>query len=298
VTYSTASTACSVTSSGVITFLTGGSCAITASQPATGNYAAAAPVTQSFNIGLSPAIITATVPASVALGVGTISIGAVSTSNQPITYISTTPSVCTVTSPGGVVTLLATGNCSITASQPAGGGYTAGSATFVIGVTDFTITAQAPLTQSVIPGSMATFTYALAPIGGEYPGATVTYTVAGCPPGAACTVNPATVAQAAGPQTLTLSVSTAAPVASNRGREVGPWSLAMLLPFLALRKSRRKLLQTLTMCALLLAAISTVTGCAANYGFFGQPAQTYAITVSATSGGITHSAVAVNLQVQ
>jgi hypothetical protein len=298
VTYSTTSTACSVTSAGVITFLTSGTCAITASQSATGNYAAAAPVTQSFSVNLAPAVITGTVPPSAEPGSGTISIGAVSTSNQPITYISTTPSVCTVTTPGGLVTILATGSCSITASQPAGGGYAAGSANFVISVNDFTIAAQAPLTQSVIPGAVATFTYALAPVGTQYPGATVTYTVAGCPPGATCTVNPATVAQGAGPQTLTLTVSTAQAVAINRVRQSAPWSFALLLPFLALRKSRRKLAQTITMCVLLLAAISAVTGCASDYGFFGQPPQTYSITVTATSGGITHTAVAVSLEVE
>ena len=297
VTYSTISTACSVTSSGVITFLTSGSCAITASQSATGYYAAATPVTQSFSVNLSPAVITGTVPPSASPS-GTISIGAVSTSNQPITYISTTPSVCTVTSPGGVVTILATGSCSITASQPAGGGYAAGSANFVISVNDFSIAAQVPLSQSVIPGGVATFTYALAPVGIQYPGATVTYTVTGCPPGATCTVNPATVTQGAGPQTLTLTVSTALDVAINRVHQTAPWSLALLLPFLALRRSRRKLGQTITMFVLLLAAISAFSGCASNYGFFGQPPQTYSITVSATSGGITHTAVAVDLQVQ
>jgi hypothetical protein len=194
--------------------------------------------------------------------------------------------------------VLATGTCSITASQPAGGGFAAGSAIFVISVNDFTIAAQAPLTQSVIPGSVATFTYALAPVGIQYPGATVTYTVTGCPPGATCAVNPATVAQGAGPQTLTLTVSTAQAVALHRVGQTAPWSFALLLPFLALRKPRRKLAKAITICVLLLAAITAVTGCAASYGFFGQPAQTYSITVSATSGGITHTAVAVNLQVQ
>jgi len=49
---------------------------------------------------------------------------------------------------------------------------------------------------------------------------------------------------------------------------------------------------------LLGAAAFTVTGCAAPNGFFGQPVANYSITVTATSGGVTHSAVPVNLQVQ
>jgi hypothetical protein len=51
---------------------------------------------------------------------------------------------------------------------------------------------------------------------------------------------------------------------------------------------------------LLLLAFFTfaTTGCANPNGFFGQSTGNYSIVVSATSGTITHSAVAVTLQMQ
>jgi len=170
--------------------------------------------------------------------------------------------------------------------------------TLNINVYDFTITTQAPFTLSVVPGAVATYTYALAPLGGQYPGATVTFAVTGCPTSSTCTVTPTTVAQAAGPQTLTLTVTTPPAIVMNRMRQTATWAIALLMPLFVLRKSRRKLSQAMTMMLLLFVLASGLTGCAADYGFFGQPVQTYTITVSATSGGITHTAAPVTLQVQ
>jgi len=165
-------------------------------------------------------------------------------------------------------------------------------------VYDFTITTQAPFSQSVIPGAVALYTYALAPLGGQYPGATVTFTVTGCPTGATCVVTPSPVAQGAGPQTLTMTVTTPPAIAMVHTRQRAPWLLALLMPVLLLRKSRRRLSQAMTMLLLLFVGASALTGCASDYGFFGQPEATYTITVSATSGTVTHTAAPVTLQVQ
>ena len=84
VTYSTATAACSVTPSGVVTFNSIGTCSITANQAATGTYAAATPVTQSFLImpGVDAIVVPPTVPANSAPGT-TVPIGATSTSGGP-----------------------------------------------------------------------------------------------------------------------------------------------------------------------------------------------------------------------
>jgi predicted transcriptional regulator YdeE len=302
VTYSTSTAACSVTASGVVTFNSIGTCSITANQQATGNYAAATPVTQSFLItpGVDAIVVPPTLPATAPPG-ATVSIAATSTSGGPITYVSATPTACTVTSPGGVVTVLTAGACTLTLSQPAAGNFGAApNQTVTLNAYDFTITANAPTSQTVVPGGVAVYTYALAPLAGQYPGANVTYTVTGLPPGATYTLTPVSgsVTQKAGPQTLTLTITTAQRLAMNHLRQTAPWSLALLLPLLLRRKLRRGLAKSLMLLFLLGAAAFTATGCADPNGFFGQPVVNYAITVTATSGGVTHSAVPVNLQVQ
>jgi hypothetical protein len=291
-----------VTATGVVSFNSIGTCSITANQAATGSYAAATPVTQSFLItpGADAISVPPTVPTNGAPG-ATFPIGATSTSGGPITYVSTTPTTCSVTSPGGVVTVLSGGTCTINLSQPAAGNFAAAPPqTITLNAYDFTIAANSPTSQTVVPGSVVVYTYALAPLGGKYPGANVTYTVTGLPPGAtySLTPNSGSVTQSAGSQTLTLTITTAQAVAMNHVRETAPWTLALLLPFFLRRKLRRKLAQPLMLLLLLGAVAFTVTGCAAPNGFFGQPITNYTITVTATSGSVTHSAAPVNLQVQ
>jgi hypothetical protein len=302
VTYSASTAACTVTASGVVTFNSIGTCTITANQAATGSYAAASPVSQSFQItpGADTILVPASVPTNAAPGTP-VSIGATSTTSGPITYVSATPAVCTVTSPGGVVTLLTTGTCTITLSQPASGNFAAAPAqTINLNVYDFTIAANTPTGQTVVPGGAATYTYALAPLGGQYPGSMVTYTVAGLPPAATYTLTPATgtVTQMAGPQTLTLTVTTAQTAATNRLRQQAPWTLALLLPLFLRRKARLKLARPMLLLLLLAGAALSMTGCAAPNGFFGQSPANYSITVTASSGNVTHSAAPVTLNVQ
>jgi hypothetical protein len=259
-------------------------------------------VTQNFLItpGVDAIIVPPTVPTNGTPGT-IVSIGATSTSGGPITYVSATPASCTVTSPGGVVTVLTTATCTITLSQPAAGNFAAApNQTVTLNGYDFTIAANSPTSQTVQPGSVVVYTYALAPLGGQYPGSNVTYTVTGLPPGATYSLTPTSgsVTQTAGSQTLTLTITTAQAVAMNRLRQTAPWTLALLLPFFLRRKHRRRLAQSLMLLLLLASAAFAVTGCADPNGFFGQPIANYTITVTATSGSITHSATPVNLQVQ
>jgi hypothetical protein len=302
-TYSTTSPACTVSSTGVITEVSTGACVVTVSQPAAGNYAAATSQTVTVNIGAGTNTIAFPALPSTAIGATPPVPAATATSGVAPTYTSSTPSVCTVT-PSGTITDVAPGTCTITASQAATGNYAAATAVSqsfqVTPPPDFTIAANAPTSQTVVPGSVVVYTYALAPIGGQYPGANVTYTVTGLPPGATVTLTPASgsVTQNAGPQTLTLTIATAQALAVYRLRQTAPWTLALLLPFVLRRRLRRRLTRFLTLFLFLGAAAFTVTGCAAPNGFFGQPVASYTITLTATSGSITHSAAPVNLQVQ
>jgi hypothetical protein len=246
-----------------------------------------------------------TVPTTAPINVGSISIGATTTSGVPPTYTSTSPTICSV-SATGVVTVLAPGTCTVNVSQAATGVYAAAPTQTVsivfVNTYDFTITADAPLTQTVIPGATVVFTYALASVNGQYPGPVVNYTVAGLPPGSTYSITPAsgTISNTGGPQTLTLTINTAQEVATNRERHTPPWTIALLLPIpiFFLRKKRRRLAQAWMVLLLLAFCTLATTGCANPNGFFGQPAGNYSIVVTATSGTITHSAVAVTLQVQ
>ena len=120
-----------------MTLVAVGSCSITASQAAGGNYAAATPVTNSFTITPASQTLTFTQPGDVVYGSGSVTLVATGeSSGNAVSFASTTPSICTVS--GTTVTLVGVGSCSITASQAAGGNYAA--ATSV--TKSFTITAD------------------------------------------------------------------------------------------------------------------------------------------------------------
>ncbi|MFN7472892.1 MAG: hypothetical protein ACK5S9_14730, partial [Roseiflexaceae bacterium] len=120
-TSSTAST-CTVTSSGTVTLVATGLCTIEAAQAGgvSGGitYAVATPVTQSFMIRTIQTITFAQ-PADRPSTAASFSIGATASSGLPVTYESSTPSVCTVTS-SGTVTLVTFGTCTIVAKQVGG----------------------------------------------------------------------------------------------------------------------------------------------------------------------------------
>jgi len=118
VTYSTASTACSVTSAGAITLLHAGSCAINADQAGNADWNAATRVTQTFTINKGNQTISfGAAPAFARTGVSGSSVSATATSGLAVTYGSSTSSICTVNSSSGALTLLTIGQCTITADQ-------------------------------------------------------------------------------------------------------------------------------------------------------------------------------------
>ncbi|NDJ14513.1 MAG: hypothetical protein EBY17_25510, partial [Acidobacteriia bacterium] len=135
-----------------VTLVSAGSCSITASQAGNGNYAAAPPVTQSFNVTQAAQTITFTQPAAVALGSGSVTLSATANSGLTVSFASTTTPVCTVS--GTAVTLVSMGACAITASQAGSANYAAAAPvtqTFTVTGTAQTITFTQPA--SVVFGS-------------------------------------------------------------------------------------------------------------------------------------------------
>lgn len=106
-----------------VTLVTAGICTIEATQPGDGTYLPAPALTRSFAVtdinGDSGTIATQTItfpqPAAAAVNGGSIQLSATSDAGLPVTYTSSTPSVCTVS--GATVTVLAIGTCTINADQ-------------------------------------------------------------------------------------------------------------------------------------------------------------------------------------
>ena len=137
VTFSTESTACTVSSTGAVAFVSPGSCVIKANQAGNTNYNAANEATQSLTVGKAPATLVITpVPAQV-LGSGAVMLTSTSPSTGAVTYTVGPNAVCTNVGPA--VTLVGVGECSVNATQVAGTNHLAATAATVkFNVTDTT----------------------------------------------------------------------------------------------------------------------------------------------------------------
>ena len=97
-----------------MTLLAAGQCAIQATQAGNASYAAATPVTQSFQVTQAGQTISFGALGNQVFGGPPFILSATSSSGLAVTFSSTTPSVCAVASP--FITLLAVGQCTIQAA--------------------------------------------------------------------------------------------------------------------------------------------------------------------------------------
>jgi uncharacterized repeat protein (TIGR03803 family) len=150
----------------------------------------------------------------------------------------------------------------------------------------------------LLPGETASFTVTVTPSNGPY-GEPVTLSVNGLPPGAASNFSSVTLTPGSKPVSATLTITAPGLTAQVLRRSRTGLALALLLPMLlplAVRRRRRiwSGLLLLFTCAGLLTALN---GCGTSHGFFLQPPQTYAVTVTAASGTDRQSAT-LNITVQ
>jgi hypothetical protein len=252
--------------------------------------------------------------------VTTVSVSPVTVNpSQSVTLTATVASTTTGT-PTGSVTFydngaslqqvsLSNGSASLTTLLSAGSTHTitvtysgdsnflggSASATGTVSVTalDFTFSAQSVTSsETVVPGGAASYTFNIAPLYGSY-GGPVTFTITGVPAGATASFSPAGIAANAGPQSTTLTVQTAQPLARNERespfRKDLPLMALLLLPLMSIRNLRRRWNSRLLMLALLVAGLggsTLLSGCAAKQSE--QPAS-YTLAVTATSGQEQHS---------
>jgi hypothetical protein len=118
VAFASLTTAVCTVSGNTVTLVATGTCTIEATQPGNASFAAAPPVSQSFAVKStqkSDQTITFAKPANQRLGNPPFALNASASSGLPVSFSSNTPGVCTVS--GNMVTLVAIGTCSITATQ-------------------------------------------------------------------------------------------------------------------------------------------------------------------------------------
>jgi len=105
---------CSVDGNGVVAAMTSGTCTIAANQAGNTQYAPALQVTQDLHFVFSETLTFSPAPAVSLYDLATVT--AVDSFGLPVTYTSSTPSVCSVDSATGLVTTLGTGDCTVAAS--------------------------------------------------------------------------------------------------------------------------------------------------------------------------------------
>ncbi len=116
---------CSVSGSGLVTFLANGTCTINFNDPGNANYAPAIQQQQTLTVGpLANAInITSAAPSGAVQGGTTYTPSATATSGDTVSITSTTSSICTIAS--GVVSFPGFGTCTLAFSDPGDLDYTA-----------------------------------------------------------------------------------------------------------------------------------------------------------------------------
>jgi sugar lactone lactonase YvrE len=165
----------------------------------------------------------------------------------------------------------------------------------VVAPPDFALSSSTP-PQIIPPGASASFTIHVPPVGASFTGV-VALTASGLPAGASYTFNPATVTPGSRGANSTLTITVPKQSAMFHRSFRTPLVLALLLlPFSVLRRAPGRPSRLLLLFLLTLTSAGVIAGCGSG-GYFNQPQRTYIITVTGTSGNLSHS-TSVTLTVQ
>ncbi len=243
--------------------------------------------------------------------------GSLGTPTGTVSFLDGTTVIGTGTLSAGVATLttaaLSDGSHSITAVYNGDTNFlTATSAALTQSILDFSLTSgsgSGVTTQTTPPGGSATYPLNIVPTASIILPAPTILTVTGMPAGATAVITPSSWTQLTSNSwslpantlfpTMTLTIQVPGATANLMGegpasRKLPPveWGV-LLLPFaIRLRRAGKLLGRTifvLLVAAFAMGALTTLSGCSSGNGFFGQQQSSYPLTVTATSGPLTHS---------
>jgi len=228
-----------------------------------------------------------------------------STPTGSVTFFDGSTPLGTGTIAGGVATLsttaLAVGSHSITAAYQGDTNFLPlSSSALTQTVLDFMLNiSSSGGSATVVPGGTAIYQLTVSPSGAAAFPAAVTLTVSGLPTGATYTIAPSTIAAGAGATNVILTIIAPQVFAQLErngprfGPRAAPFALALLLlPFIGrTRRSKKHLGRVRAVLILLLAGLgaTSLMGCGSGNGFLGQQQKSYTVTVTGTSGALTHS---------
>jgi hypothetical protein len=281
---------------------------IAANQPGNQNYLAASQVSHTIvvNKGLpaltmtasqnpvfvrNPVTLTATVASSAATPTGSVTFSDGSTVLGTEALNAGAASLTVATLPLGAN--------SITASYSGDGSFnTVTSTALNQAVQDFTFTVSGSNTQTIQYGGAATYTFALSSVDGPTTPSAIGFAVSGAPAGSIITFTPTTVPAGTGTANLAIAIQVPSVIAASQGREhslaTSLAALALVCLFLPLRRrmglrgNRSSWLLSALLVLASVGACAAAMGCGAND--IVTRVQTFAITVTASSGSLSHSA--------
>jgi hypothetical protein len=287
-----------------------GTVVIAADQAGNANYLAATEVTKTVTVNKGvPAITLAASPNPIFLlnsvtltatvsSLATVPTGSVVFSDGT-TALGSAPLVNGVASIA--VSTLPLGANSITAAYGGDGDYvTLGSTATSVNVQDFSLSVTSSPADTVDYGGTATYTLAISPIGGASIPSAISFAVAPAPAGSTFTFTPASLPVGSGATnvTLTIQAPSVLPRFVDPGRTLaGLALLVVLLPPRRRMKLRGKCANRIASSILLLVSVVALGGLMGCGNIIIPAMQTFALTVTGTSGALSHSA-AVTLTVE
>lgn len=165
---------------------------------------------------------------------------------------------------------------------------TSSSVCLPVGDFSLTLDANSNASATVLYGQPVSYTFDVKPIGSSTIVSAINFSVVGLGTAAPFTITPATINAGAGASTVVLTITPTSHQSHQTLalKRIAPVALAfLLLPLAWYRRKFSSLLAIIALTALLVFH----TGCSSNSGYFNPAFSLYKITVTGTSGSLTHS---------